>query len=129
MRKLLGIVAGFVIANLTIFGIEAIVSAVYGTPDFTRPDAVALMPVAAKLAVVSGWTLGAFTGALAAFVIGRSDWTGWVIAGLVAAGGIANAVMIAHPLWMTLAGVAVPFVGALFAFGAARRIRAARLHR
>lgn len=127
IRIVLSVIAGFMIANLTIYGVEAIISAIYGPPDYTRPDAIALMPLAAKVAVVFGWMIGAFAGAFVAFLIGRSNWTGWIIAGLVAAGGIANATMIDHPLWMSLAAVAFPFIGALFAFGGARRWRAAEL--
>lgn len=134
LRKIVGVMVGIVTANLFIFGWEWVgyqlpLGAVALTPeDAAMPGTVAAIPLAAKLWVVAGWLLGAFLGALLAFRVARSDFAGWIVSGLVAAAGIANIVMIPHPVWMALCAVALPFVGALLAFGVSRRWRAADLH-
>lgn len=133
MRKVIAVVAGVILANLAIFGWEVLIPLLpFGRAiDPSRaaePGFLDSMPLAAKLWVAAGWTLGAGIGALLAFRVARSDWTGWVVAGFVAAAGIVNGVLIQHPLWMQLWTVAGPFVGALMAFGGYRRLRAVDLH-
>jgi hypothetical protein len=38
-------------------------------------------------------------------------WAGWIIAGLILLGGVANIMMIPHPLWMQIAAVVAPLLG------------------
>lgn len=134
LRKIAGTIAGAVLANVFIFGWEWLgyqlpLGAQALTPEVAQSaDAVAAIPLPAKLWVVAGWLIGALLGALLAFRAARWDFAGWIVGAVVAAAGIANIVMIAHPLWMALSAVALPFVGALFAFGIYRRLRAADLH-
>jgi hypothetical protein len=88
---------------------------------------VATLPVAALLLVLSGWVLGALIGGYVAARIARRSWTAWVVGGVVEIGVIANAVLIPHPAWMTIAGVLAPMPAAwLGARLATRRMRAPR---
>lgn len=128
MRKLFGTIAGVAIAILVIFGLEIVASHLFpALADFeTADDAeiaamIAQMPLAAKLTIVAGWGLGAFAGALVAFRAARWEAAGWMVAIFVVAGGIINITTIPHPLWMQLCAVALPFIGALFAYGLYRR--------
>lgn len=134
VRRIGGTVLGIVLANLFIFGWEWLgyqlpLGARALTPeDIAMPGVVAAIALPAQLWVVGGWLLGSFLGALLAFRIARWDFAGWIVGALVAAAGIANILIIAHPFWMALCAVALPFIGALLAFGASRRWRAADLH-
>lgn len=128
MRKFLGTIAGIAVAILVILAVEAAGAKLFPMADeIETGDAaaiaamVAAMPFGAKLLVVCGWLAGAFAGGYVAFRLARWEAAGWIVAMLVAAGGIANIVQIPHPLWMQLCAVALPFVGALFAFGLYRR--------
>ena len=74
------------------------------------------MPLAARVAVVGGWLLGAFAGGTVAASIALREKA--VVAGLVpgvlvALATIANAMMIPHPWWMPATGIvlAVPMAG------------------
>lgn len=133
LRRIVGVVAGLILAKLIIFGWEFLLQQLpFGSAidpaDVAVPGFMDAVPVEAKLWIVGGWFLGAFCGALLAFRISRWDFSGWIVAALVAAAGIANVVMIPHPLWMRVCAVALPFVAATLAFGASRRWRAADLH-
>ena len=133
-RKAAGVVLGVVLANLLVWGWEVWLLPLtpfapgLGPATLEATDVAAPAPVAAQVWVAAGWTAGSFAGALAAFRIGRSDLTGWIVAALVGAPCVANVMMIEHSLWMRLWAVAGPFVGGLFAFGIWRRMRAAMLH-
>lgn len=128
MRRLFGTIAGVAVAILTITAIEFLDSFLFPTlADFETADEaavaamIAAMPLGAKLLIVSGWGLGAFAGALVAFRATEWEAAGWIVAIFVVAGGIINIVTIPHPFWMQLCAVAMPFVGALFAYGLYRR--------
>ncbi len=128
MRKLLGTLAGVATAVVTILLVEAIGAGLFPMPGgfetgetAAASTMVSAMPLGAKLVVAIGWLMGAFAGAYSAFRLARWDAAGWIIAMLVAAGGIANIVSIPHPLWMQVSAVSLPFIGALFAFGLYRR--------
>ena len=41
----------------------------------------------------------------------RLRFPGWVIAGLILLGGVANLMMIPHPLWMQIGAIAAPLLG------------------
>jgi len=117
LRIVLGIVAGVVLAFVLLMGLEMAGHAAMPPPaglDPTNPDdlrqMVAAAPLAAKVWVVFGWFAAAVAGGWLARRITRAAWAGWVIAGLIAVGGLANIAMIPHPLWMQIAAVAAPLL-------------------
>lgn len=128
VRKLLGIVAGVVIALVTITLVEFAGHAVFPPPagqDMRDPAAVtaylATAPVGAMLFVVAGWFAGALAGGLGAATIARWPAAAWIIAGLIALAGIYNATQIPAPLWMQAATVLAPALGGWTARHLARR--------
>ena len=118
LRTILGILAGVVLAFAVMMALEMASFAVFPPPaglDPADPEdikrIVAATPMAAKSWVVFGWFASAVAGGWLARRLARKDWAGWVIAGLIVLGGIANVMMIPHPLWMQIAAVAAPLVG------------------
>lgn len=128
MRFGLGLVAGVVTAVCCVFLIEMAGHAVFPLPaglDITDPAdqarAVAQMPAAALVFVLLGWFVGALAGAWVANRIAGNILAGWVVALVVAASGIATMVMIPHPAWMWVAGIALPMAAGWIAQKAASR--------
>lgn len=130
LRKILGTIAGIVVAFLLILLIERIGHVFYPLPpgiDMSNAESVGralgTVPLAAKLIVVAAWFLGALAGAFVAGLLSRAYWSGWVVAGLVVLGGMVTIVMIPHPVWMQIAAVVAPLLGGLIAHhvGPARR--------
>ena len=118
LRTILGIVAGVVLAFVVIMALEMVSYVAFPPPaglDPADPEDVkriaAAAPMAAKVWVVFCWFAGALAGGWLARRLSRTSWAGWVIAGLIAVGGIANVLMIPHPLWMQIAAVAAPLLG------------------
>ena len=131
IRIILGILAGAVVAMALVVCLEMASHAMYPPPagldPFDKADQarlIAMMPLGAALAVVAAWTVGAFGGALTALLIARRAWAGWVIAGLIACGGLFTVLSIPHPLWMQVAAVAAPLIGGWLATVVGGRIRA-----
>ena len=121
-RLIGGLAAGLVAAFALIFLIEMIGHAFYPLPSdlvLVDPEQAARVivgiPLAANLLVMLAWFVGALAGALAARRISGRDWAGWAVASLVAVAGIANILMIPHPVWMQIAAVAAPLFGGLIA--------------
>jgi hypothetical protein len=133
-RTIAGVLAGVVVAWLTIMLAEFASAPLHPTPagfDMRDPAAmaafVATLPVAALLLVLCGWVLGALAGGYVAVRIARRTWPAWVVGIVIEIGVIANAVMIPHPTWMTVAGVLLPLPAAwLGARLATRRASATR---
>lgn len=127
--KVLGIVTGVVLANLIIFGWEAA-----GTQFARAPLASAGSYEVggiwgwAGVYMVCGWAVGTLVGAYVAFATTRWDFSGWIVAALIAVAGLANTLTTHQSVWLRLAAVAVPFVATMVAFGGYRRWRASRLH-
>lgn len=118
LRTVLGIVAGVVLAFVVIMALEMVSFVAFPPPaglDPADPEDVkriaAAAPMAAKVLVVFCWFAGALAGGWLARRLSRTSWAGWVIAGLIAVSGIANVLMIPHPLWMQIAAVAAPLLG------------------
>ena len=118
LRTILGIIAGVVLAAVVMMGLEMAGHAAMPPPaglDSADPEdlkqMVASASLAAKAWVVFAWFAAALAGGWLARRISRTGWAGWVIAGLIGVGGIANIMMIPHPLWMQIAAVAVPLLG------------------
>ena len=113
-RTILGILAGLVVAWLAMTICEFASLFLHRPPvglDLRDPQALAAHIAAAPLSamLVVGWALAAFVGAWVAARIARHRRAAALVIGLlVLAGVIANIAMIPHPLWMTVAGLALP---------------------
>ena len=118
LRTILGIVAGVVVAFVVLMGLEMAGHAAMPPPAGLDPadpedlkQMVASASTAAKAWVVFAWFAAAVAGGWVARRLTRASWAGWVIAGLIVVGGIANIMMIPHPLWMQIAAVVAPLLG------------------
>ena len=117
LRTVLGIVAGVMLAFAALIGLEMAGHAAMPPPAGLGPSnpedlkqMVAAAPLAAKAWVVFGWFVAPLAGGWLARRLSGKGWAGWIIAGLILLGGIANILMIPHPLWMQIAAVAAPLV-------------------
>ena len=128
-RTLLGIVAGLVVAWLSISVCE-FASLFLHRPepgmDLRDPQAlaayIAAAPLPSMLLVVLGWSIAAFGGGwVAARIASHKTVAALVIGALVVLSVIANNLMIPHPLWMTVVGVVLPIP---LAWLAARTVQA-----
>jgi len=128
-RTIAGVVVGVVVAWLTIMLAEFASAPLHPVPaglDMHDPTSVAAfvatLPVTALLLVLAGWVLGALIGGHVAARIARKPLPALAVGIVLVVGVIANAVMIPHPTWMTLAGMLLPVPAAwLGARGAMRR--------
>ncbi len=118
LRTIPGIFAGAVVAVVLLMVLEMAGHAAMPPPAGLDPadpedlkQMVASASVAAKAWVVFGWFAAVLAGGWLARRLSRKDWAGWVIAGLILLGGIANIMMIPHPLWMQIAAIAAPLLG------------------
>jgi hypothetical protein len=117
----MGIIAGVLIAFAAVALIELLGHQAVPVPsdaalrDPEVAQAIAGVPLAAKLIVVFAWFAGTLAGGAAARRISGERWAAWLVAAIVAAAGIANILMIPHPFWMQLAAVLAPVLGALAA--------------
>ena len=113
LRTLLGLAAGLAVAIVTVMIVETVGNQLFPPPndfDMTLASAEAL-PFKTLVWPVLAWFLGSLAGsALAVYVSGQA-WTGWAVAALVLAGTIFNFAMIAHPLWVMIAGGIAPILG------------------
>jgi len=114
-RTIAGVVLGVVVAWLTIMLAEFASAPLHPMPagfDMHDPASVAAfvatLPVAALLLVLAGWVLGALVGSHVAARIARKPLPALAVGMVIVVGVIANAVMIPHPTWMTIAGVLLP---------------------
>lgn len=118
LRTILGILAGVVVAFVVLMGLEMAGHAAMPPPAGLDPadpedlkEMVAAASTAAKAWVVFAWFAAVVAGGWVARRLSRKGWAGWVIAGLIVLGGVANLVMIPHPLWMQIGAIAVPLMG------------------
>lgn len=107
-RSILAVLAGFIVANLTVFVIEFAGHKIYPPPPGFNPydpasvrALMAKMPTGAFLLILLGGVIGAATGASVAALLSRRAPIvhGMIVGGLVTAGAIGNVLMIPHPLW------------------------------
>ena len=132
MRKFLGIVAGIVVAIVSITIVEMIGHQIFPPPvglAMNDPAAVTTYitqaPTGAMLFIVAAWFCGALFGGWTAVTIGRWPTATWIIGALIAAGGIYNATQIPAPMWMQLSTALAPALGALAALHLPRARRIA----
>lgn len=116
-RYVLATIAGVAAAGATVAVVEAIGHSVYPPPpgiDVNDPESIAqiinTLPFGAVLFVVVAWVTGAFTGGLIATWICKpaSAVPALLVGAAVLLATAATLFMIPHPLWMTLAGLALP---------------------
>jgi hypothetical protein len=123
LRSVLGIIAGLITAMLLIRGLEAAGMLVFppsaGVHDLS--NLVTSAPMGKKAWVVIGWALASFVGGWVAARISRLHhrFAALSVAVLIMVGTVMNAMVIPHPMWMNVLGVALPvplaLLGARFA--------------
>lgn len=118
MRKFLAILAGLAALVATVWIVEAIGHSIWPPPpgtDISDPAQLTTLldkiPLAAKLAVVAGWFLGALAGAWAANAVARWALASWIVVAIGIAFGVMTLFMIPHPLWMQIAAIVAPLLG------------------
>jgi hypothetical protein len=133
-RNILAVVAGFILANLVIVGVEMVSSLIYRPPPGFNPrdpeamrELMAVMPAGAWLMVALAWFLGTAVGAAVAVRIGRQAPAALavVIGSLLLAAGVANMLMLPHPGWFVPAGLAMFPLGAYVGLLIGRRRQSA----
>ena len=108
-------VAGVVIAGALVWLVEMIGHSVYPPPadlDFSDPDSMraymTTIPLGALLFVAGAWFIGTLGGTVAACKIGSAKPLTFavVVGGLMLIATAMNLVMIPHPIWFSILGVA-----------------------
>jgi hypothetical protein len=121
IRLTLAVVAGVVCAFALIATIEAVGHAVYPPPrgvDFSKAEearrALAGLPAGALWLVIAAWTSGSFGGGVVAALIARPSprLVAGVVGVFVLVATIANLILLPHPTWVSIAGVAGVVAGA-----------------
>lgn len=115
-KNFLAIITGCFVGALLIFVGERIMPILYPLPPGTKltniedvKKVMAAMPVSAFLVLLANYALASFAGGLTATLITKGTRkSGALIVGLVlTAMGIANCMMLPHPLWFTMANFVV----------------------
>ncbi len=122
VRDALSILAGLVVAILTVSLVQMIGHQIYPPPaglDITNAaDQAKIMEsitTGALVAVVASWTLGSLAGAWTTMKISGNVKFGWIIGLFIAAMSVWTTMMFPHPMWMRIAAVVMPLVGVLLA--------------
>lgn len=115
-RSILAVIAGLVLGVVLIAVVEFIGHYVYPPPadlDMTNSEAlknlIANAPVGALLFVILAWAIGSFGGGWLASRIAQKSHVmlALIVGGILMAAGIMNMLMIPHPLWFWILGIAV----------------------
>ncbi|HVM36948.1 MAG TPA: hypothetical protein VM265_00960 [Sphingomicrobium sp.] len=109
-----GLAAGLATAMLIIMAVEAAGNQIFPPPDgydLSSGSAMTL-PVTTLMPPVIGWFLGTLAGAWIAVRMSGHGWAAWAVGGFVFAASMLNLLLITHPLWMILAAIAAPLLGA-----------------
>ena len=127
IRKILGTIAGIVVAMVVVGGMDALSHGLFPESVAKSMDsadlaaAVAAAPVAAKAIMVAGWFLAVLIGGAVAVRLSRWSASGWVVTGLILAGCLFNGFMIPGvPLWMQIAGAVAPLLAGFLVQSVAR---------
>lgn len=114
-------IVGIIVAVGLVWLVEKLGHAVYPPPadlDFANPDAMRAymktIPVGALLFVGAAWFIGTLVGTFVACKLRRSKplMFAAVVGGLMLIATAANLIMIPHPIWFSILGVAGVVVGA-----------------
>lgn len=114
-KKIVAVIVGVIAGMAAMMLINVLSVRLYPMPEgldttdkATMVAYIAGVPMGAKLLVLVSWMVSAFVGGLVAAVIAPQG-SGRTMAILVGAflmlGGIMNAVMIPHPMWMMIIGL------------------------
>ena len=121
-RSILAVLVGLVAASLTVLLIEIASHWLLPVPpgmDVTSRESMATamhnLPVASLLAILVAWAVGSFIGGWVAASIARTHQTrcAIIVAILIILSGIANMLMIPHPIWIWIGGLFLPLPCAL----------------
>jgi hypothetical protein len=134
LRRIGGVVAGLAIGVILIMIVEDIGVRVYPPPagiDIHDTKAMqkmmASMPIGAFLFVLAGFLIATTAASFVASRIARRSAAGIVVGALFLVAGIANLLMVPHPIWFWIACIVV-FIAATIAgtrLGALRVVAAA----
>ena len=117
MRKLFAAIAGIIAAALVVGVIETLGHMMFPPPpdvDLSDPDQLATLidrlPLAALVFVVAAWLVGSFAGGVVATMIARRETIvpAMAVAAMMLFGALYSLLTIPHPLWMAIAGIALP---------------------
>ncbi len=115
IRSSMAVLVGAFVAAVLVAGIDALGHRAYPLPqgvDWNDPVVVARvvrgMPAGAFVFAVASWTVAAFAGAglAARMAPSRPMLHGGLVGALMLAATIANLLMIPHPAWVILSGLA-----------------------
>ena len=122
MKKIVGTIAGILIAAIMVGLIESLGHMIFPPPagtDLKDPETVSqimhLIPIGAKITVLVAWFLGAFTGGLTALFVTKWNLSVWIVALFMLAGSIYSLMTIPHPVWMSISALIIPFAAAFLA--------------
>ena len=115
VRGVVAVILGLVLAFAITFAVEGINSQIYPFPpgtDLADPvsvkPAIAAMPEAALAVVLVGWFVSALAGAwLAAHFAKPAGWPPLTVGVVLFAAAVGNMLMIPHPAWFWIIGVAI----------------------
>lgn len=124
LKRIAGVIAGIIVAGLAVFAIEWIGHRLFPTAGGETGE-VSSMPVGTLAMVVAAWFLGTLLGGTVAARIAERGWAAWAVAAFILLGVVMNVVSRPHPLWMTIAGVALPLIAGWLA-SRSRRTRSGR---
>ena len=116
MRGFLSVLVGVAVTVGVVVLAEAIGHALFPVPapDTADPTAmrryVADLPAGAKLAVATGWFVGPLVGASTALGVSRWRPAAWIVGLVAVLGGVANLILLPHPLWMQAAALLLPLL-------------------
>lgn len=128
LRSILGVVAGLISAFVVISVVEMLGHVIYPPPagiDFSDPESIRKvmgdLPFGSLVFVLMAWLIGTLVGTLIAGSIARKKERlfGSIVGGLLLVSGIANMVMIPHPVWFMIIGILVFPIAAYLGSGMA----------
>jgi hypothetical protein len=114
-RSVLAVLVGVLVTMGLIVGLEAVCTHLYPLPggvDLHDHDAMRTymdqLPIGAFLLILAGWAIGSCAGAwVAARLAGRAPIVhGLIVGAWFLAGAIMTMLMIPHPVWMVIGGIA-----------------------
>lgn len=115
LRKILSVVIGIAVGVLGIMLIQSLSSQMYPMPeglDYKDTEAfgayVKTLPVGAFLMVILSYIVGSFFGGMSATSLSKEKYrSAIIVGGVLTLAGIANAMSMPQPLWVSIVSVLV----------------------